>query len=130
MLVCNKTTKIMGIGELSLLPDAIGTIPPGWERNPVVLRNIELGRLVASGGARKTSPPKPKVEHKLNPPKADLFEEVKAPKVEEPEEDPEMDDPEDDEEEVKEEKEEKPKTRKTPKPDKKKKKKVKNEDED
>ncbi len=43
MIVRNKSSKIIGINETSILPGDTQKVPDGYEKNPVVLKYIENG---------------------------------------------------------------------------------------
>lgn len=43
MLVRNKSSKIIGINETSILPGDTQKVPEGYEKNPVVLKYIANG---------------------------------------------------------------------------------------
>lgn len=43
MLVKNKSSKVIGINETSILPGDTEKVPEGYEKNPIVLKYIENG---------------------------------------------------------------------------------------
>lgn len=43
MVVKNNSSKIIGVGETSILPGATEKIPAGYEKNPVIRKYITNG---------------------------------------------------------------------------------------
>ena len=53
MKVTNKSNKIIGIGDLTLLPGATNTVPAEFEGNPTVAFFVERGLLETVDGSDK-----------------------------------------------------------------------------
>lgn len=60
MLVRNKSSKIVGINETSILPGTTEKVPDGYEKNPIVLKYIANGTFTVVEPVKSTKKEKTK----------------------------------------------------------------------
>lgn len=82
MLVRNKSSKIIGINETSILPGDTQKVPEGYEKNPVVLKYIANGTFAVVEPVKSAKKEKTKKDPEEGTKKADNSQKAAEPDAE------------------------------------------------